>query len=140
MVATAQERPTTRTVVRIVLTVVGILLLLYAAYLVRSILVLVLIAAFLAIGLDPAVRRLEKLGLKRGWAVAAIFLAALLFIIGFALAVVPPLVTQITSFATDLPDYIQDLANKNPRIQEFVQENDISTKLRDAVAGSRSSY
>ena len=133
MVATAEERPTTRTVARIVLTVVGILLLLYAAYLVRSILMLVLIAAFLAVGLDPAVRRLERLGLNRGWSVAAIFLAALLFIVGFALAVVPPLVSQVTSFATDLPDYIQDLANKNPRIQEFVQENDISTKLRDAV-------
>lgn len=118
---------------RIVLTVVGILLLLYAAFLVRAILVLVLIAAFLAIGLDPAVRRLEKLGLSRGLSVTAIFLAALLFIVGFALAVVPPLVSQIASFATDLPDYVQDVANSNPRIQEFVQENDISTKLKDAV-------
>jgi predicted PurR-regulated permease PerM len=133
MATTAQERPSTRTVIRIVLTVVGILLLLYAAFLVRAILVLVLIAAFLAIGLDPAVRRLEKLGLSRGLSVAAIFLAAVLFIAGFALAVVPPLVTQVTSFATDLPDYVQDIANSNPRIQEFVQENDISTKLKDAV-------
>lgn len=133
MATTAQERPSTRTVVRIVLTVVGILLLLYAAFLVRAILVLVLIAAFLAIGLDPAVRRLEKLGLSRGLSVTAIFLAALLFIVGFALAVVPPLVSQIASFATDLPDYVQDVANSNPRIQEFVQENDISTKLKDAV-------
>ena len=133
MVATAHQGPSTRTVVRIVLTVAGVLLLLYAAYLVRSILVLVLIAAFLATGLDPAVRRLERLGLSRGLSVASIFLAAILFITAFALAVVPPLVSQVTKFATDLPEYVQDLSRSNPRIQEFVAENDISSKLEDAV-------
>jgi predicted PurR-regulated permease PerM len=72
---------------------------LYAAYLVRGILVLVLVAAFLAIGLDPAMRRLEQSGLSRGQAVLAIFLAAVVFLIVFALAVIPPLVSQIASFA-----------------------------------------
>ena len=133
MAAPAHEAPSTRTIVRIVVTVVVVLLLLYAAYLVRSIIVLVLIAAFLAVGLDPAVRRLEKLGLRRGLSVAVIFLTALLFIAGFALAIVPPLVKQVTSFATDLPTYVQDLAQNNPRIKEFVEENDISTKLESAV-------
>ena len=133
MVASADTGPSTRTVVRIVLIVVGVLLLLYAAYLVRSILVLVLIAAFLAIGLDPAVRRLEKLGLNRGVSVGLIFLAAILFLTAFAFAVIPPLVNQVASFAQDLPEYVQDFARNNPRVQEFVQENDISTKLEDAV-------
>jgi predicted PurR-regulated permease PerM len=133
MVATAHEGPSTRTVVRIVLTVVGVLVLLYAAYLVRSILILVLIAAFLAVGLNPAVSRLEKLGLRRSFAVALIFLAAVAFIIGFAMAVVPPLVSQVTRFATDLPDYVQDIADRNPRVAEWVEENDIPAKLQDAV-------
>lgn len=131
--ATRTEAPTTRTVIRVVLTAVGVLLLLYAAYLVRSILVLVLIAAFLAVGLDPAVRRLEKLGLRRGLSVTVIFFATILFIVGFALAVVPPLVKQVTSFASDFPSYVQDLAENNPRIREFVEENDIQSKLQDAV-------
>ena len=133
MASTAQETPTTRTVVRVVLTVVAVLIVLYAAYLVRSILVLVLIAAFLAVGLDPAVRRLEKLGMRRGLAVTVIFLTALLFIAGFVLAVIPPLIKQVTSFASDFPTYVQDLAENNPRIQEFVEENDIQSKLQDAV-------
>ncbi len=133
MATAAREAPSTRTVVRITITIIGVLGLLYAAYLVRSILVLILIAAFLAVGLDPAVRRLEGWGMRRGFAVASIFLAAVLFIVGFTLAVVPPLVKQVTSFATDLPDYVQDLSERNPRIQEWVQENEIPTKLRDAV-------
>jgi predicted PurR-regulated permease PerM len=120
-------------VVRIVLTVVGILLLLYAVFLVRSILVLVVVAGFLAVGLDPAARRVERLGLTRGQAIAAIFIAMLLFIVGFFMAVVPPLVSQVTNFATDLPDYAEDLARENPRIQQWVEENDIPQKLSAAV-------
>ena len=116
-----------------VLTVVAVLALIYAAYLVRSIIVLVLIAAFLAVGLDPAVRRLENLGMRRGFSVATIFLAAVLFIFAFAFAVVPPLIKQVTSFATDLPGYVQDLAENNPRIKTFVEDNDIPAKLQDAV-------
>jgi predicted PurR-regulated permease PerM len=133
MATAAKESPSTRTVLRITLTVLAVIGTLYAAYLVRSILILVLIAAFLAVGLDPAVRRLEGWGMRRGFAVATIFLATVLFIVSFSLAVVPPLVRQVTSFATDLPDYVQDLAENNPRIREWVETNDIPTKLREAV-------
>jgi predicted PurR-regulated permease PerM len=71
--------------------------------------------------------------MRRPFAVTVIFLAAFAFVVGFALAVVPPLVSQVTNFATDLPDYVQDLADRNPRIAEWVQENDIPAKLQDAV-------
>jgi predicted PurR-regulated permease PerM len=128
------DRPSTRTVVRIVVTVVATLLLVYAAYLVRGILVLVLVAAFLAIGLDPAVRRLQAWGLRRGQAVGTIFLAAIAFIVAFIVAVIPPLVRQITSFATNLPQDIRNFAQDHPRIQEWVVENDIAGRLQDAVA------
>ena len=133
MAAAAGDGPSTRAVVRIVLTVAGVLVVLYAAYLVRSILVLVLIAGFLAVGLDPAVRRLERLGMRRGFAVAVIFFSAVLFVMGFAMAVVPPLVSQVASFATNLPQYVQDLASENPHIAQWVRENEIPAKLQDAV-------
>jgi predicted PurR-regulated permease PerM len=54
---------------------VALLALLAAAWAVRNILILLVIAAVLAVGLDPAVRRLERLKVSRGWAVALIFLA-----------------------------------------------------------------
>jgi predicted PurR-regulated permease PerM len=130
----ATQGPPTPVVVRVVLTIVATLMVLYAAYLVRGILVLVLVAAFLAIGLDPAMRRLEQLGLSRGQAVLAIFFAAVVFLIVFALAVIPPLVSQIASFATNLPEYVRDFAENNPRIREWLVENDIATKLQDAVS------
>ncbi|MDP9223165.1 MAG: AI-2E family transporter [Actinomycetota bacterium] len=125
--------PRTVTVFRIVFSVVAALVLVYAAYLVRSTLVLVVVAAFLAVGLDPAVRGLERLGLKRGQAIAALFVGIVLVVGGFLFAVIPPLVGQVTSFATNLPGYIQDVAHSNPRVERFVIENDIPNKLRAAT-------
>jgi predicted PurR-regulated permease PerM len=128
-----QEGPSTGTIMRIVLVVAGVLALLYAAYLVRSILVLVAVSAFLAIGLDPAVRRLEQMQLSRGQAVATIFVAALVVIAAFVLAVIPPLVAQVSSFVRDLPGFVSDIASENPRLQGFVAKNDIPQQLQDAT-------
>src|SRR5918992_2719457 len=132
MAARAHERPSTATVARIVFTVSGIALLLYAIYRVRGVLILMLIAAFLAVGLDPAVRRLENWGLRRGHGVAAIFLGLVVFIITFSLAVIPPLARQVTLFASDLPGQVQKLAERNPRLHDVITENDIPQKLQDA--------
>jgi predicted PurR-regulated permease PerM len=134
MVTRPAEGFTALTIVRTVAIVVLTLVVLYAVYLVRHVLVLVVVAAFFAIGLDPAVRRLERLNLRRGQAVALIFLAAIAFIVAFAVAVIPPLVRQVTSFATDLPGYVEDLADRYPRIREWMVENDIPQRLEEAVS------
>jgi predicted PurR-regulated permease PerM len=131
--AAARGGPSTLMIARIVVTVAGVALLLYAVYLVRSLILLVIVAAFLAIGLDPAVRRLETWGIRRGFAVAMIFTVTVLFLIAFIATVIPPLISQIAKFATNLPHYVQDLAAKNPRIQDFVEKNDIAAKLQEAT-------
>ncbi|HEX2234707.1 MAG TPA: AI-2E family transporter, partial [Actinomycetota bacterium] len=97
------EPPSTRTVLRILATTGVFLLLVIAAYRVRSVLLLAVVALFLAIGLDPAVRRLHALGLRRGVAIAAIFLLALLLIVAFVVLLVPPMASQVVEFAQDLP-------------------------------------
>ena len=130
------ELPTTATVFRVVFAAAGALLLLYCLYRVRSVLMLVFVAAFLAVGLDPAVSFLERKGVKRGLAVAVIFVALLLALVGFVAAVVPPLVEQVTNFATNLPEYIDSLADRNQRIAEYVEENDIADKLRESIGSA----
>src|SRR5438309_11991161 len=75
---------------RVTVAVVLTLGVLAAAWSVRQILILVLVAAVLAVGMEPAVLRLERLHVKRGWAVVVIFVATLGFIALFAVLVVPP--------------------------------------------------
>ncbi len=128
------EGPSTGTIFRVVFTTAAAIAILYCLYRVRSVLLLVFVAAFLSIGLDPAVAWLERKGMKRGLAVAVIFLSLVLVIVGFIAAVVPPLVEQITVFATNLPEYVNDLAARNQRIAEFAQENEIAEKLREQVS------
>src|SRR6266508_3833624 len=75
---------------RVTLTVVAVLVGLSAAWAVRNILLLVLVALILAVGLDPAVRRLQRLRLPRGWAVLLIMLATVGFVVLFSMLVIPP--------------------------------------------------
>lgn len=69
----------------------------------RDVLVLVLFAAFLAIGLNPAVDWLERHALRRALAVLIVVLVALGLFAGFLFLIVPPLVTQTTTFLHNAP-------------------------------------
>ena len=90
---------------RVALTIAAVSAILLALWSVINIVILVLMAAVLAIGLDPAVRFIERRGRSRGRAVTLIFLAALGIAILFALLVIPPLVTQVGELADDIPGY-----------------------------------
>ena len=116
---------------RVTLTVVGVLALIAAAWAVRNILVLVLVAAVLAIGLDPAVRRLERWKVPRGLAVALIFLAALGFVTLFAFLVVPPFVREVRGLAEDIPGYLQRLRTSGGFFGDLERKYRLSTRLQD---------
>ena len=85
---------------------------------VRSVLILLLVSAFLAIGLDPAVQALERHGLPRGRAVGVVLLGVLLCFAGFGLAVIPPVIEQGQQFVASVPGYIDELQS-NDRIAEL---------------------
>ena len=85
---------------------------------VRSVLVLLLTAAFIAIGLAPLVDKLEARRIKRGRAVAVVLLGVLLFFVGFGFAVVPPIVEQSQSLVDRAPDYVGQLQD-NKRISDL---------------------
>src|SRR6266516_294177 len=94
---------------RITVTVVVVLGLISAAWAVRNILLLVLVAAVLAVGLDPPVRRLQRMRITRGTAVLLLFLAAIGFLVAFGMLVIPPLVREVKQLSSDIPGYISRL-------------------------------
>ncbi|HET6817712.1 MAG TPA: AI-2E family transporter [Mycobacteriales bacterium] len=79
----------------------------------RQVLVLILVSAFLAVGLDPAVRWLVRQGLRRSIAVFIITVAALGFFGGFVAAVAPPIATQSTQLVKKAPDYVKKFDNNS---------------------------
>ena len=83
-----------------------------------QIFVLILIALFLATGLNPAVEALRKRNMSRSTAVAVIFSSVILFVVFFALVVVPPVISQGTNLIESAPQLLQDLM-KNETINQL---------------------
>ncbi len=120
--------------VRVLLTMAAVSVVLIALWSVINIVVLILMAAVLAIGLDPAVRRIQRGGMSRGRAVALIFAGALGVVILFAWLVIPRLVTQIGELADDIPGYVDDLETRDDALGRYFRENDVADRLQTFVA------
>ncbi len=123
-------RPRTVLVVLGLAVLVGTVLLL--GYLAWHVLTWILVAAFLAAALNPAVEVLERRGLSRPYAASLVFAVALLVLVGIGLLVVPPLVSQVNDFVDALPDFVDDItAGRGPL--GFLQD-DYKTvdRIRDA--------
>jgi len=74
-----------------------------------QIFVLIIIALFLAAGLNPAVESLRHRGLSRSGAVAIIFTAVIIFVGIFAWLVIPPVISQGTQLLERGPTILADL-------------------------------
>jgi|GEM_PF-431217 len=107
----------------------------YVTYLmldtIRDTLVLLAIATLLSIGLDPLVSLLERNGLRRGGAVATVFLALLAVIAAAIYAIVPPIVNEVGSFVGSVPQLIESL-QENPTIQNLDQRFQLLNALRNS--------
>jgi predicted PurR-regulated permease PerM len=71
--------------------------------------VLILVALFLAMGLNPAVESIRRRGASRSQSVAIIFVGVIAFVGLFIAIIVPPLVSQTSHLITSAPTLLQDL-------------------------------
>lgn len=78
-----------------------------------SVLTLVVVALFLAIGLDPVVAALTRRGVRRGAAVAVVFAGVIALVVGFGAAIVPTLIDQSAELTKALPDKVTALENSD---------------------------
>jgi predicted PurR-regulated permease PerM len=131
MSSRANELPP-RTILRVVGIVVLAAISLYLIYLLRKPIGWVLTATFIAIALSAPVNRLNR-HMRRGFAITIVYLALILVPVGLTALVVPPLVTQGTSLAEDLPNYagdVQDYVNKNERLRTLDEKYDLTGQLQ----------
>ncbi len=99
---------------------------------VASVLVLILIAAVLAIGLHPAVTRLERFGLSRGIATSLVFLLVIAFFVLFVWSIVPPVARQVTALIGATPDYLDDLKS-NPTLRPLNERFGVVDRASEAA-------
>src|SRR6201994_3087520 len=105
----------------------------------RSVLIIVGLALFIAVGLDPVVSWRPRRGCPR-WAGVLAVLAGLAAIIGgFLAAAVPPLTTQTTALAHQIPTYIHQLQNHNSELGKLNDKYHIQSKLTSLLSSKGSS-
>ncbi|GAA3272523.1 AI-2E family transporter [Dactylosporangium vinaceum] len=103
----------------------------FAVYSVRQVLVQVLIALFVAVSLDPAVRLLIRHGVRRSIAVAIIAVLVLAILVGFVWSLVPQLVGQAGQLLDNVPHYQEVLQDKSRTYREVADRYGLTQKLTE---------
>jgi len=75
----------------------------------KMLIVIVLVSFFVSFALEPAVNRMERMGIRRGVGTGIMFLAVLAALGVFLWAIGAVLADQIGEFADDAPGYINDI-------------------------------
>jgi predicted PurR-regulated permease PerM len=103
----------------------------------RSVLVLIAVSAFLAIGLNPMVEWLQRRhGIGRRTAVALISLGFLLFFAGAGLAVAQPIANQGSQLANGLPAEARHLRETNKTFRDLDKRFQLVDKITSAANSS----
>jgi len=109
---------------------------LYAAYLLKDVLLLLYVAGLLAIGISPSVRWLERRSegrrIPRWIAILFIYLGLLGVVALTLMLVVPPLVAQASDLWTNLPQYADDIQKKLIQYRLITHRYSWSEILRQA--------
>ena len=95
--------------------------------------VLVFVAGFLAIALGPPVDVLQRLGVKRSFAIILVYLGIAASIFGVGLLIVPPVVDQVNGLSKNIPGYVKDL-RKSKTFRKYDDKYDISKKINEQAA------
>jgi predicted PurR-regulated permease PerM len=104
-----------------------------AVYTTRAVLVRVLIALFIAVSLDPAVRMLTRRGMRRGLAVLLIFLVVGGLVAAFLVSVIPAMVHQFQALVHDFPGYFATLQERSARFRVFSDRYHLTSRIQSVL-------
>lgn len=132
----APSQVTPRSVLTVLVTALVVIGLLWLLWQLRTIVRWTVIALFLAVAMNPAVNRLQRLRLPRPLAIAIVYLLVLLFFVGIGVLVVPPLVEQGQALA----NYVVDIYNQRDGL--IVQVRDLAAQygLSDYLSNLQSQF
>ena len=99
---------------------------------ISSILVLLVMAMFLAIGLNPVVEFFMRRGVRRGLSVLLVLVVVLSVLALFVVAIAPVISEQIAAITKNAPGWLDDLQS-NSQVQKLDEQYDVIAKARDYI-------
>ena len=106
---------------------------------VRDVLLLIGVALFVAIGLEPAVSTLAGHKVPRWAAVTTVLVMGLAVVGGFLAAAIPPLAHQATQFVTQAPAMASGLQNHHSLLGQLTERIHLQQRLHHILSGDASS-
>ena len=100
------------------------------------VLVLIGVALFLAVGMDPAVSWLVTKRLPRWSAVLTVLLIVVGAVAGFVLAAVPAISGQVRQLVDAVPGYVQQLNDQSSWLGSLNDRFQIESRVQSALSGS----
>ncbi|MEO7352234.1 MAG: AI-2E family transporter [Marmoricola sp.] len=97
-----------------------------------SVIILIVVALFIAFGLNPVVRWLVKRGIRRSYAVLIVALGVAVALALFVLAIAPVVADQISAINDNAPGWFDQL-QRNRQIQRLDDKYDLIAKAKDYV-------
>jgi predicted PurR-regulated permease PerM len=94
-----------------------------------SVLLLLVVSLFLALGLDPVVQWLQARGIRRGYASAIVFLGVIALFVGIVALLVPQVVKEAAQLADQAPEYVENLL-RNRRVRELDDQYGIVSRAQ----------
>ena len=125
-----------RTIALFVAMALGGLVLLAAAFAVRSILLQLAAAVVLAMAAEPVVKAFERRGLKRGAAVGISFGLLVATLLAFGYILLSPLVDQTTRLVHNAPQIVDDLSKGHGSLGFLETRFHIVERAKELDAGS----
>jgi len=99
----------------------------------RSVLIIIGLALFVAAGLDPVVGWLVRHRVPRWAAVLVVIGCAAAVVAGFLAAAIPPLVSEATALAHQIPHYMHNLQDRNSGLGKLNVKYHIQDRLTKLI-------
>ena len=131
----------TRTFVRFGLVAIGFTVSVMAVYHIRSALITLGVALFLALALNPPVswiaHRLPGKSDNRVGATAIAYLLVLLILGGLLVTIVPPVVEQSSKFANTVPALIDQVTDQREVFDDFIDRYNLQDQVDSAIENAK---
>jgi predicted PurR-regulated permease PerM len=131
-------RPRTIIIAALCLVAVGIVL--WVAWVSRRVLIWTFVSVFLAVAMSPAVDSLQRRGLhRRGAAAAVVYIVLLAIIAGLGALFIPTVVSQVNDLVDAAPGYVHDLTAGRGPLGFLETKYHVVERVQEAVKGNGSS-
>jgi predicted PurR-regulated permease PerM len=96
-----------------------------------SVLLVLIVASLVALMLNPIVERVERLHVRRGLAIAAVYLGMIAIVAGVGTLLSNPVSDQVNKFANDVPHLTNQANHELDKVQKWLNSHGIHVHIEE---------